>query len=83
MFMFVTMDMCKLEIIRYTDDEYGEDGFKVSMNENNWEFNENNVLKSALCFAGNERKFLPVHWNKEGAYVEYNGKRLYILENCG
>lgn len=80
--MFVTMDRRKLEIIRYTDNEYGEDGFKVSMNENNWEFDENNVLKSVLCFIDSDRRFLPVIWDEKGAYVEHNGKILYVLEYC-
>jgi hypothetical protein len=80
--MFVTMDRSKLEVIRYTDDEYGEDDFKVSMNEVNWEFDENNVLKSALCFIGNNRTFLPVKWDNEGAYVENKGKRIYMLVYC-
>lgn len=52
------------------------------MNENNWEFNENNVLKSVLCFIGNNRTFLPVIWDNKGAYVENKGKRIYMLEYC-
>ena len=80
--MLVDMDRSKLKLVAYTDDEFGEDNFKVSMNEGNWEFDENNVLKSALCFIDSERRFLPVQWDEEGAYVEYNGKRIYILEYC-
>ena len=80
--MFISLDKSKLEKVVYTDDEYGEDDFKVSMNEENWEFDENKVLKSALCFIGNKRIFLPVTWDEEGAYVEDNGKRLYMLGYC-
>lgn len=40
MFVFVTMDRRKLKIIMYMDDEFGEDNFKVSMNEGNWKFDE-------------------------------------------
>lgn len=80
--MLITMDRSKLEKIIYTDDEFGEDDFKVSMNETNWEFDENNVLKSALCFIGNDKRFLPVKWDEEGAYVENNGKKIYMLGYC-
>lgn len=80
--MLMKMDRSKLEKIIYTDDEYGEDDFKVSMNEANCEFDENHVLKSALCFIGNNRIFLPVAWDEDGAYMENNGKKLYILEYC-
>lgn len=80
--MFLIMEPSKLQIVRYTDDEYGEGNFKVSMNEANWEFDENNVLKSALCFIDKERRFIPVQWDEEGAYVENGGTKIYMLEYC-
>ena len=80
--MLMTLDRAKLEKVIYIDGEFGEDDFKVSMNEVNWEFDENNVLKSALCFVGDKRIFLPVIWDEKGAYVESNGKRLYMLGYC-
>lgn len=80
--MLVELNRSKLKLVAYTDDEFGEDNFKVSMNEGNWEFDENNVLKVALCFIDSERRFLPVQWDEEGAYVEHNGKRIYMLEYC-
>jgi len=80
--MFAEMNRSELKMVTYADDKFGDNDFKVSMNETNWEFDENNVLKSALCFIGDNRTFLPVTWDNKGAYVENNGTKKYILEYC-
>ncbi|MCM1232638.1 MAG: hypothetical protein NC489_21135 [Ruminococcus flavefaciens] len=56
--------------------------FSVSMNETDWEFDENNILKSVLCYNSNdnEGEFIPVTWDKNGAYVSHNGEKIYVLE---
>lgn len=81
--MFMRVDRMKPEVTIDADDKYGKDGFEVSMNEGNWQFDENHVLQSALCFINNMKTFLPVVWDQDGAYVENNGTRIYVLEYCG
>lgn len=80
--MFMTIDRKRLRASTYTEDEYGDDNFSVSMNEANWVFDDNNVLKKARCVIDGNITLLPVAWDEKGAYVENKNKRLYILEYC-
>lgn len=53
--------------------------FAVSTNEEYWWFDDNNTLKSVLCIENDEEKILPVTWDDDGAYVEHNEEKIYIV----
>lgn len=53
--------------------------FAVSMNENYWWYNEDNKLKSVLCIENGEEKILCVIWDDNGAYIQYNDEKIYVL----
>ena len=55
--------------------------FEVSMDEKDWEFDENNILKSVLCFVNGKEKWVAVHWNECGAYVKNGTEKQYVLVN--
>lgn len=57
--------------------------FSVSMNENNWIFDNNKILKSVFCHNGkdDEGEIVPVVWDGTGAYVPHNNEKIYVLEH--
>ena len=55
--------------------------FEVMTDEQYWTFDDNDLLKSVICFIDGKEVDMPVIWDKTGAYVEYDGQRAYVLVN--
>lgn len=55
--------------------------FEVIYDELDWTYYDNGVLRSVMCYINDRKVETFVKWDEQGAYVENNGRREYVLVN--
>lgn len=53
--------------------------FVVLMDEWHWNFDNKGILSSVKCIYHDNEIVKPVTWDNEGAYIQHNNEKIYVL----